>query len=188
MLTTDDERIAAFARSFQHRGRDMQSAAEIYAQPGRNVRMTEMAALLGRVQLSHLDDFLHQRRTLAAIYKRELDGVKGVRLVLPSEMEASSFWKVPVLLDSSLDRASITKYMVDNGVSVDWAYQPALHLQPVLRALYGTTEGMLPRTEDLLRRHLCLPCHPRMDVEDAVRVADTLRSAIAEGIGDIALR
>lgn len=182
MLTTDDDEIAAFARSYQHRGRDMSSAEEIYIQPGRNVRMTELAALLGRVQLSHLNEFIQKRRTLAAIYQRELEEVNEIRLVLPLEMESSSFWKVPMLLDSSLDRRPITKYMAERGISVDWAYQPALHLQPVFRALYNTTEGMLPRTEDLLSRHLCLPCHPRMQVEDVVRVVDTLKSAIKECI------
>lgn len=182
MLTTDDDEIAAFARGYQNRGRDMNSAEERYVQPGRNVRMTELAALLGRVQLSHLSEFVEKRRIVAAIYKRELERVNEVTLVLPLEMESSSFWKVPLLLDSSLDRRAITQYMTERGISVDWAYQPALHLQPVFRTRYNTTEGMLPKTEDLLSRHLCLPCHPRMRVEDVVRVADTLKSAIGEGI------
>lgn len=178
MLTTDDDEIAAFARSFQHRGRDMQSRNERYIRPGRNVRMTETAALLGRVQLSHLDEFLLRRRQVAVIYERELAGQPKLNMILPAMLESSSFWKVPLLLDHSLDRAAITEYMTAAGISVDWAYQPALHLQPVFCDLYGTTEGLLPRTEDILSRHLCLPCHPRMTDEDAIRVARTLIEAI----------
>jgi dTDP-4-amino-4,6-dideoxygalactose transaminase len=179
MLTTDDEGIAAFARSFQHRGRDMQSRAERYILPGRNVRMTEMAALLGRVQFGHLDEFLARRRRVASIYRDELTGLCGVSLILPEILESSSFWKVPILLDHSMDRASITERIVATGVSVDWAYQPALHLQPVFRDLYGTTEEMLPQTEDILSRHLFLPCHPQMTDEDAVYVARALRDAVS---------
>ena len=174
MLTTDDDGVAAFARSFQHRGRDMQSQIERYVLPARNVRMTETSALLGRVQLSHLDEFLVRRRQVAAIYGRELSGQPELRMIIPAALESSSFWKVPLLLDRSLDRASITKRMVAAGVAVDWAYQPALHLQPVFRELYGTTEGMLPRTEDILSRHLCLPCNPRMTEKEAIYVARTL--------------
>jgi dTDP-4-amino-4,6-dideoxygalactose transaminase len=111
MLTTDDDGIAAFARSYQHRGRDMQSNTERYARPGRNVRMTEMSALLGRVQLSHLDEFLVRRRHVAAIYGRELAGQSGFQMVLPATLESSSFWKVPLLLDRTLDRAFLTKRM-----------------------------------------------------------------------------
>lgn len=180
MLSTNDDEIAAFARSFQHRGRDMQSPIEQYVMPGRNVRMTETAALLGRVQLSHLDEFLYRRHQVAAIYRRELDGLPGVRLVLPAALESSSFWKVPLLLDDSAVRGLVTERMAAAGVAVDWAYQPALHLQPVFRNLYGTVEGMLPETEDLLSRHLCLPCHPRMTDEDALHVARALREAVRQ--------
>jgi dTDP-4-amino-4,6-dideoxygalactose transaminase len=178
MLTTDDEVVATFARSYQHRGRDMQSKAEQYAMPGRNVRMTEMTALLGRVQLSHLDEFLAQRRHIVSIYKRELSGVRGVTLILPAALESSSFWKAPLLLDVGLNRAMITSQMAKAGIAVDSAYQPALHLQPVFRELYGFTEGMLPVTEAILARHLCLPCHPRMSDEDAIYVAAELVKAI----------
>ena len=178
MLTTDEDEIAAFARSFQHRGRDMQSRLEQYVLPGRNVRMTEVSALLGRVQLSHLKEFLGRRRQVAAIYRHELADLPGIRLIIPKMLESSSFWKVPLLLDTSLNRALITEHMTKAGIAVDWAYQPALHLQPVFRNLYGTTEGMLPRTEDILRRHLCLPCHPRMTNEDAIRVTNTLKEAV----------
>jgi len=180
MLTTDDEQVATFVRSFQHRGRDMQSPEEQYVIPGRNVRMTEISALLGRVQLSHLDEFLNRRRQLAAIYVHELSGQPEFSLILPKMIESSSFWKVPLLLNQELDRALITQNMTDAGVAVDWAYQPALHLQPVFRSLYGTAEGLLPITEDILSRHLCLPCHPRMTDEDASYVARTLKDVIKD--------
>lgn len=178
MLTTDDDRIAAFARSFQHRGRDIEASGERYLLPGRNVRMTEMAALLGRIQLGHLDDYLAQRRAVAGIYRRELAGNNHVELLIPDDLEASSFWKVPLLLDSSVDRPALMAFMAEAGVAVDSAYQPALHLQPVFRDLLGTSEGMLPVTEALLERHLCLPCHPRMGREDAEYVAATLKAGL----------
>jgi perosamine synthetase len=180
MLTTDDDQVADFARSFQHRGRDMQSLKEQYVIPGRNVRMTEMSALLGRVQLSHLDEFLNRRRQLAAIYARELADRNGFLMIFPEILENSSFWKIPLLLNLELDRSVITQNMADAGVVIDWAYQPALHLQPVFRSLYGTAEGLLPITEDILRRHLCLPCHPRMTDADAIYVAKTLKDVIKD--------
>ncbi len=179
MLTTDDDRLAEAVRSFQHRGRDMQSRTERYVNPGRNVRMTEMNALLGRVQLARLDEFLARRRQIAALYIRELTGTPGIQMVRPATLEASSFWKVPLLLDPGLDRPRITESLAAQGITVDWAYQPAVHLQPVFRTLYGTTEGQLPRTEDYLSRHLCLPCHPRITDEEALFVATQLKAAVA---------
>jgi perosamine synthetase len=178
MLTTNDDELAMHARSQQHRGRDMQASVEQYVLPGRNIRMTEMAALLGRVQLSHLDEFLRQRQELAEIYRHELKADSRVTVVLPNEKKSSSCWKIPVLLDATIDRDLLTAEMGEAGVSVDWAYQPALHLQPIFRNLYGNIEGQLPHTEAILARHLCLPCHPQMSVDDAVYVVRSLKNAL----------
>ena len=71
MLTTNSEDIANYARSFQNRGRDMMSKVEKYILPSRNVRMTEFSALIGRVQLSHLDEYLLNRRKVAKIYQKQ---------------------------------------------------------------------------------------------------------------------
>ena len=180
MLTTDNDDVAAFARSYQHRGRDMHDQVESYIRPGRNVRMTEISALLGRVQFAHLDEFLLKRRQIAFTYQRELANQEEVNLLAPKKLESSSFWKVPVLIESHIDRQLVIEAMADCGITVDAAYQPPLHLQPVFQKLYGTAEGMLPRSEMLLRRHICLPCHPRMTEQDAVYVVNMLRSIISD--------
>lgn len=179
MLTTNDDALAAFARSFQHRGRDMQSPIEQYVRPGRNVRMTEMTALLGRTQLAKLPSYLKRRQEVAAIYVRRLAGQNGLRAIAPGDLTQSSFWKVPILLDETLDRAAVTKRLRVKGVACDWAYQPALHLQPVFQQLSGGADGMLPVTESLLSRHICLPCHPRLSDDDAHYVIDQLLEAVA---------
>jgi len=179
MLTTDDDDVAAYARSLQHRGRDLDANIEQYSLPGRNIRMTEMTALLGRVQLSHLDEFLSKRHQVAELYQRELQDLQHIRLILPEKISASSCWKIPVLLGTMFDRVDVTKKMKDLGVVVDWTYQPALHLQPVFRALYGTKEGQLPISENLLSRHICLPCHPQMNEKDALYVTESLKDCLS---------
>lgn len=178
MLTTDDDNLAEFARSLQHRGRDFSSPTEQYSRPGRNVRMTEIAALLGRVQLGHLQEYLAERRRVMSVYRNELSGDERFTLILPDEDTASSFWKIPLLLAEGFDRVDLTSKMQEKGIAVDWAYQPALHLQPVFKDLYGIAEGYLSRSERLLSRHICLPCHPRISNEDATFVADSLKSIL----------
>ena len=175
MLITNDDEIGHFARSFQNRGRDMTSHVELYSMPGRNVRMTEMSALIGRIQLEKLDYFLEKRRHLATIYKRKLLNVKGIEVLIPKDIRSSSFWKVPVILDDDIDRVALTQNMKSEGVIVDWAYNPPLHLQPVFINLYKTFKGQLPITENILARHVCLPCHPRMEDNDVMHVVDVLK-------------
>ena len=182
MLVTNNDEIARFARSYQNRGRDMSSIVEIYNMPGRNVRMTEMSALLGRIQLEKLDDFLKKRRALAKIYQKELFGVDGINVLIPEDLKSSSFWKVPIILNSDIDRSVLTEHMQLNGISVDWAYNPPLRLQPVFVDLYQTFEGQLPITESSLASHICLPCHPRMEEKDALYVAQVLKDYLKDRV------
>jgi len=179
MLTTNDDKVASYARSLQHRGRDMNVGIEQYNLPGRNIRMTEMTALLGRVQLSHLKEYLDTRQRIAKIYKSELQDDNRVQLIIPDDMSASSYWKVPILLNSKKNRRIVTEKMKKEfGISLDWAYQPALHLQPVFRGLYGTKPGDLPKSEDFLSRHICLPCHPQMTENDTRYVICSLKEIL----------
>jgi perosamine synthetase len=176
MLITNNDRIANFARSFQNRGRDMTSGTETYNIPGRNVRITEMSALLGRIQLQKLDQFLVKRREIATIYKNELAVLnKKINILIPDDINSSSFWKVPIILNKNIDRNALTKDLNLLGITVDWAYNPPLHLQPVFIDLYKTHGGQLPITEDLSSRHICLPCHPGMTEDDAFHVTNSIK-------------
>ena len=89
MLTTNDDKIASFARSFQNRGRDMTSPSEIYSIPGRNVRMPEISALLGWIQLSHLNDYLDRRREIASSYISHFEKVAGLKFIKLESTEQS---------------------------------------------------------------------------------------------------
>jgi len=176
MLTTNNDRIANFARSFQNRGRDITSDTEIYNIPGRNVRITEMSALLGRIQLQKLDQFLVKRREIATIYKNELALIDNkINILIPEDINSSSFWKVPIILNKNIDRYALTKELNLLGITVDWAYNPPLHLQPVFKDLYKTYNGQLPVTEDCSSRHICLPCHPGMSEDDAFHVTNSIK-------------
>ena len=49
----------------------------------------------------------------------------------------------------------------------DAAYKPPLHLQPVIKKILNIHKGHLPFSENLLRSHICLPCHQNMSLKDA---------------------
>ena len=174
MLTTSDDSIAAYARSYQNRGNDMNSDNESYIIPSRNVRLTEFAALLGRVQLSHLDEYLNKRKVVAKIYQKRLKNIEGLDLILPNDLKQSSCWKVPVILDTNSERNRVMHELHLKGIFVDKAYNPPLHLQPVMVNLYQNIKNMLPISEDLLKRHICLPSHQNMSEYDAEYVCNNL--------------
>ena len=98
MLTTNDAEIAAFARSHQNRGLLLDSSTELYALPGRNVRLSEFNALLGRSQLRHLSEYIDKRRKLAKLYYSRLSQLNNITLPSSFSLKTASFWKFPALL------------------------------------------------------------------------------------------
>lgn len=174
MLVTDREDLAGPARSLQNRGRDMEAPGEIYIRPGRNNRFTEMAASMGLSQLRCLGSFLESRRAVARVYDQALEGSSFLEPVRAARECAPSYWRYPVLAREPFDRERLQEALKEEGISIDWAYFPALHLQPVFRGLPGADPESLPRSKDLLSRHICLPIHARLRDEDAGFVAERL--------------
>src|SRR5437867_13410486 len=80
MIVTDDYRIADKARLLRHHG---QPAKYEHVLVGFNVRMTEIAAAIGLVQLAKLDGWVKQRRANAPALTKGLAGLEG--LVPPYE-------------------------------------------------------------------------------------------------------
>jgi perosamine synthetase len=174
MLVTSREDLARTARSLQNRGRDMSMKEESYVLPGRNNRFTEIAAAMGLSQLRCLPDFLDRRRRVARTYDDQLLGSELFMPVLSEENSLPSYWRYTVVPTEPTDRVALREALAGDKIQIDWAYDPPLHLQPVFQTTMGTRPGMLPQTEKLLSKHICLPVHPRLRDHDAMYVVDRL--------------
>ena len=178
MLVTKNEDIYKFARSYQNRGADMSLDYELYINPSRNVRMPEFAALLGRVQLKNLDSYLNKRREIAEIYRSKLSGLKLIQIILPKDLKQTACWKLPIILDKKINRDILLNKLKSENIYADKAYNPPLHLQPVIKKIYNTNKGLLPVSEDILSRSICLPCHQNMSIDDVDYVCKNLSEFI----------
>ena len=174
MLITSNQDIAKMARSLQNRGQDMDSTEEIYVLPGRNNRVSEIAAAMGVSQLRCLDNYLEKRRQVAAIYEQLLLEGGTYSPLVHHESVLPSYWKYIAVSEDSFDRRRLQMMLLEDGIAVNGAYSPPLHLQPVCQELFGCRPGMLPFSEDLMERHLCLPIHQNMRPIDAEYVIDRL--------------
>lgn len=174
MLVTNRDDIASVVRSLQNRGRDMESRDERYVLPGRNNRFTEIAASMGLSQLRCLPDFLQQRRRVAEIYDELLLRSEMFVPLLANDGSRPSYWRYVATPTLNIDRVALRDSLAQDKITIDWAYDPPLHLQPVYRDLLGNQPGMLPQSEATLSRHICLPVHARMRDADAEFVIDRL--------------
>ena len=183
MAVTARDDVAKTVRSLQNRGRDMNNPAESYVLAGRNNRFTEIAAAMGSSQLRSLPEFLERRRSVAAIYDELLLRSELFVPLLAENGSNPSYWRYVATPTVAIDRAVLRDKLAADKISIDWAYDPPLHLQPVFRNLLHTAPGMLPVSESIMSRHICLPVHARMRNEDAEFVIERLLHHVRSSMG-----
>jgi perosamine synthetase len=182
MITTDDKLIAHKCRSIGSRGLDLQAGYEIFNELGTNQRMTEFQALMGISQLKRLDEFVTHRTKVADTYNkylRPLSEIGTIRLLDVNNTKIiHSFWRYIIFLTNGQDREKIRENMEKNSIKIDWAYQPLVHLQPIMQELYATSRGDLPFSEHLAETHVCLPIHLGVSVDNAKYIVNRFIESI----------
>src|SRR5262249_24563730 len=118
---------------------------------GHNARPSEMASALGRVQLARLPGMNARRRELAALYRREFEGVPGIAVPFarpPAGLEnhVPTGHIFPILLDRGVARDRFRETLRSAGIQTRVHYPP-IHLFSFYRNRYGFREGDLPVTE-----------------------------------------
>ena len=176
MLTTDDDGLAEFARSFRCHGI---GPDRLLVQPGANYRLPELSAALGLRQLARLERTLQERDLLARRYDEGVDALGREVARFPSAEPPAvrhAWYKYPVTLEA--DRERIAAALGERGVPVGSLYWPPCHLQPSARDRLGTGEGDCPVAEEVLRRTLTLPLYNGLAPEQVDTVVQALGEAI----------
>ena len=57
-----------------------------------------------------------------------------------------------------------------HNISINWAYDPPLHLQPVYKAKYLKVRKEYLNTENLMKKHFHLPLHMQITESDAKKI------------------
>jgi dTDP-4-amino-4,6-dideoxygalactose transaminase len=184
VVTTGDAALAGRLRRFRNHcmdtsGREREESgghAYTIEELGFNYRLTDVAAALGRSQLTRLDGFLARRRELATLYDRLLGGRDD--LVLPSippGVEPSwHLYVVRLRLERlGADRDAIFRALRAENVGVNVHYRP-VHMLGYYGRLLDASEGDFPVAEDAYRRLLTLPLFPAMSDDDVRSVATAL--------------
>lgn len=186
MIVTNDDHIAEISRSYQLRGQDTSLPGEQFARPyGRNIRLSELAALMGVLQYGRLHEYVKARRSVAAIYDEALASEPSITVPAFPETCLHNYWLYTVILPEGADREEVKARCAEEwDISTAWSYFPPLHLMPVFKSLYGTGPGMLPVAEDVLARIFGLPVHPLISEDDARCTAECFLHVYRSIIGD----
>jgi perosamine synthetase len=182
MLVTDDEKLAARARTMSLHGLSKDAWKRFTAEgdwyyeiaaPGFKYNLTDLAAAVGIHQLRRADALWQERRRVAERYAERLAGVPGVEL--PVELtDRQHSWHLYAIRvrRPAPERSDFIKQLKARGIASSVHWMP-LHLHPYYRQTYGTGPGLHAVAEAAWPELISLPIFPGMrdDEHDAVCVA-----------------
>lgn len=140
---------------------------------GFNYRLTDFQAVLGSSQLKRLEKNNKRRRKIMRLYRRELNGLRGVDFQVQSEANLSAQHLCVIQLNSSL-RDRVHQVLQENGVGTNLHYIPIPHHPFHFRA----DRPELPVAERYGESAITLPCHPRMTTRQVVTIAKLIRKTL----------
>ena len=125
MITTADAAFAARLRRLRAHGMDLDTHArhlggvltECYDEPGFNMRMTDVQAAVGRVQLAGLGREVSRRRALASRYAGMLEAIPGLRAPREPDWARSNWQSYCVQLPDGVDQLTVMRRLADDGVA-----------------------------------------------------------------------
>jgi perosamine synthetase len=157
MVVTPSEDTARQLRLLRNQGMERRYANEIV---GFNVRMTDIAAAIGRVQLGRLPDWTAARQRNAARLGELL------RSVVTPSTAAGAVHVYHQYTIRSTDRDRLQQHLADRGVGTGVYYPVPIHELPSF-----ALELDLPETRRAADEVLSLPVHPALSDEDVTTIA-----------------
>ncbi len=178
LLTTDDDDVAAFARSRRSQalvpGADGGYDVEAL---GFDYRFDEPRAALALSRLDRLEADIAQRQALTRRYREQLAGVPGVTVPYRDEdVPGSSCYVMPIMVEDPERQNPLRAALKERGVQTSLLY-PAIHEFTAYRERYPGLS--LPRTELASRTEVTVPLFPHMTEAEQDRVVE----GIAEEMG-----
>ena len=169
MMTKRDD-LAARMDALVNHGRDARLESH---ELGSNLRMSEVTASIGRVQLRRLEAWLARRRAIAQQYNDAFSQLPGLitPAVRPDTLHA---WHQYCLLVD--DPQTLRDGLDAAGIDSRIYYATPCHRQQVYAA-HPQHDEPLPVTDDIAHRLVAIPVHHQMTDAEVDRVVQAVRAS-----------
>lgn len=175
MITTNDVEIAGRAKMIRSHGSKVRYMHEML---GYNLRMTDVSAAIGLVQLTKLDEFNSRRQNNASYLSKGLRGIEGITFPIVKNNCTHVFNQYTI---RSLNREQLNSILKDNNIGTGIYYPTPIHKQPFYQEL--GYDDLLPVSENAANHVLSLPVHPSVTHDQLDKIIKVVKS-YAEVIHD----
>jgi dTDP-4-amino-4,6-dideoxygalactose transaminase len=195
MLCTSSDTLWESAWSYKDHGKNIEEVQRASATPefswlhdsfGTNMRMTEMQAAIGRLQLEKLAGWLQQRRSNAQQLTDCFKNIKGLRITTPGNDIQHAYYKYYAFVDTELlkpewDRMRVLNAIIAAGIPCYTGSCPEIYLE---KAFAENLEPLhrLPVAKELGETSLMFLVHPTLREDDMNVVCEVVKKTMREAI------
>ncbi|NJF25182.1 DegT/DnrJ/EryC1/StrS aminotransferase family protein [Thermococcus sp. Bubb.Bath] len=178
MVVTNSDELAERARLIRSHG---QVQRYYHVELGYNLRMTNIAGALGRVQLRKLKEWNERRRENAEKLTEGISKIDGLipPYVDPRVKHVYHQYTIRVTDEFPLNRDELVEKLREKGIGTGIYYPLPLHHQPLFQKL-GYEENCCPNSVEASEEVVSLPVHPAVSDEDIDYIVRTLREINGE--------
>ena len=195
MVTTDDEELWSRMWSYKDHGKNWNAVYQrehapgfrwIHESFGTNFRMTEIQAVLGRIQLRRLGEMTARRTAVAESYREVLKRFGGaVRAPQPREGLTHAYYRLysyvrPEGLKGGWTRDRIVAELNARGIPAFQGSCPEIYREKAFEGTGLRPAERLPVARELGETSLALLTHPTLTDDDVQRTCEVLSDVFSE--------
>jgi perosamine synthetase len=170
IITTNNKQYSDMMKSFRFHSRI--SNEYEHSGVGYNYRMTDIAAALGIVQLSKLDEITNKRILNAKYFTEQLKDVVSVPVAKPNCKHV--FHQYTIKVDEKI-RDKLVALLAANDIGCGIFYPKPVHLQSHFLAR-GYKSGDFPVAEKLSKTVISLPVQPKLTKQELDKIVSVIHS------------
>ena len=151
---------------------------------GINGKMNEMSAAMGLTNIEAMPGFAAVNFQNYLQYRRELADIPGISIITYDEKEQCNFQYIIIEIDeviAGVSRDTLVQVLHAEGVLARRYFYPGCHRMEPYRSHFPNVGLVLPETERLSERVLCLPTGTAVQKEAISAITDIIRVAVSYG-------
>jgi dTDP-4-amino-4,6-dideoxygalactose transaminase len=135
--------------------------------PGINGKMSEFNAALGLLQLKYVNEAIQKRKVIDALYRKNLNGVKGIHCLNGYGETKSNFAYFPILVGGNypIQRDDLYHKLKDKGIHPRRYFYPLISEFSMYQNIPSSSSTNLPCATETSKQVLCLPIYPDLEIE-----------------------
>jgi len=169
MIVTNNDEYGEILKVRRDHGRSTKYSNENL---GLNFRLNELQAVIGRLQLKHLPEWINKRREIVEFYNDMLKSFHSIKTPTDKEWAKTSYYVYTIQIEN---RDRFIEYLNSKKIATGIYYPIPVHRQPIIEKIYGK-QPKLSNTEEIVDKIVSLPLSPHLTKEELNRIKSEINN------------